>query len=311
MPKAGAGAREATLTLMANRHEPFKEIINRFGLLVSRQAELRAELPDFEAKGLVFEEERFLSGEPLLSGVDPALFAPGFKASALRLWPVMGVIFPALAEALAGLRDRIERDPDWVNSCLHAVIRGDAKTQDQLAAAAGVSPDFLFTAFLTALAPCIAASRSALLAPAQAELWRKAHCPVCGSNPDLATLENHPDPSEFLVSKSGEVWHHCPVCTHRWRFVRMECPGCGNQDHKTLTRFTVSDCPNELIYACEQCRQYLPCLDMVEKSENVDFDLAALGLVHLDAAAQSRGYTPLSPAPWSAFGFAQEKAKVS
>jgi FdhE protein len=73
----------------------------------------------------------------------------------------------------------------------------------------------------------------------------------------------------------------------------------------------VSDCPNELIYACEQCRQYLPCLDMVEKSENVDFDLAALGLVHLDAAAQSRGYTPLSPAPWSAFGFAQEKVKVS
>ena len=166
-------------------------------------------------------------------------------------------------------------------------------------------------ALRAAYGPCIAAQRPALLALAPANLWRNSHCPVCGSDPDLAVLENHPDPSEFLVSKSGELWHHCPVCAHRWRFVRMVCPGCGNQEHERITRFSLPDSPHEHIYACEDCQQYLPCLDTVENSAAVDFDLAALGLVHLDAVAQSRGYTPLSPAPWTALGLAEASSKAS
>lgn len=311
MPKAGASAREETLHLMANRHEPFREIINRFGLLLSRQAELRAELPLTGLDGVSCDEELFLGGEPLVSRVDPALFVPAFTAAALRVWPVMGVIFPALADGLEQLGLKAQTDRDWTIACLRAVAHGDESALDQGAAVVGANPEFLLSALFAAYAPCIAAIKSELLKLAPVELWRKAHCPVCGSNPDLATLENHPDPSEFLVSKSGELWHHCPVCSHRWRFVRMECPGCGNQDHTTLTRFVLPDSASELVYACEQCQQYLPCLDMIEKPVNVDFDLAALGLVHLDAAAQSRGYTPLSPAPWTAFGFAQDKAKVS
>jgi FdhE protein len=62
-----------------------------------------------------------------------------------------------------------------------------------------------------------------------------------------------------------------------------------------------------IIYACEQCQHYLPCLNLVENSQKINFNQAALNLVHLDAAAQSKGYTPLSPAPWAVFGFDQEK----
>lgn len=311
MHKARSDAMEATVNLMPARHEPFKEIINRFGLLLSRQTELRIQLPVLEVGNIACDEARFLAGESVLSSVDPALFASSFGASTLRMWPVMGVIFSALADGLARLSVKAEADLEWVNSCLHAVIRSDALLLEQVAAEAGVSPDFLFSALVTALAPCIAASRPSLLALAPVALWRKAHCPVCGSNPDLATLENHPDPSEFLTSKSGEIWHHCPTCTHRWRFVRMVCPGCGNQNHETLNRFAVPGAPHEYIYTCEECRQYLPCLDLVEKSDRIDFDLAALHAVHLDAVAQSRGYTPLSPAPWTALGLGQEQAQAS
>jgi FdhE protein len=166
-------------------------------------------------------------------------------------------------------------------------------------------------ALRAAYAPCIAAHKSVLTALAPVKLWRKPYCPVCGSDPDLAMLENHPDTSEFLVSKSGEIWHHCPTCTYRWRFVRMVCPGCGNQDHETLNRFSLPGSPREYIYACDKCRQYLPCLDLVERADAIDFDLAALNAVHLDAAAQASGYTPISPALWTALGFAEDTAKAS
>lgn len=311
MPTAGPNAREATLNLMAKRHEPFREIINRFGLLLCRQVELRAEIPPVDTNGVTCSEERFLGGEPLANFLDPALFMPGFRVSALRIWPVMGVIFPALTEGLSKLGTKAETDSDWTLTCLRAVAHGDGQALDQAAAQAGVSPEFLFSALSAAYAPCIAALKPALLPLAPVGLWRHPHCPVCGSDPDMASLENHPDPSEFLVSKSGEVWHHCPVCSHRWRFVRISCPGCGNQKHEQLTRFSLQGNSGEYIYACDECRQYLPCVDLVEKPGNVDFDLTALGLIHLDAAAQCKGYTPLSPAPWTTLGFVEEQIKAS
>lgn len=310
MPSTGIQTKESALNLLAKRHEPFQEIINRFGVLLCRQAELRTELPLADMGGVTVDEDRFLGGEPLVAFMDSELLIPAFKESALRIWPVMGVLFSAVSENLADLGRKLD-DQKWAGLCLRAVAHGDAEALDQASAQAAVSPEFLLTAVRAAYGPCIAAHKQALLALAPADLWRKAHCPVCGSDPDLSTLESHPDPSEFLVSKSGELWNHCPVCAHHWRFVRMTCAGCGNQDHKHMTRFFLPDAPRELIYACENCRQYLPCLNLVERSDKVDLDLAALGLVHLDAVAQSKGYAPMSPAPWTTLGLAEESAKAS
>ena len=311
MPSIGLKTKDAVLNDLASRHEPFSEIINRFGLLLCRQAELVSELPVVDVSGMTVDEDRFLGGESLVTRLDCQMLAPAFKASALRIWPVMGVLFTALAESLSGLGRILEEDLPWTNLCLRAVVHGDGEALDLAAAQAAVTPDFLLMALRAAYGPCIAAQKQALLPLAPADLWRKSHCPVCGSDPDLSTLENHSAPSDFLVSKSGELWHHCPVCAHRWRFMRMTCPGCGNQEHERMTRFSLPDSPHEHIYACEDCQQYLPCLDLLERSEAVDFDLAALGLVHLDAVAQSRGYAPVSPAPWTLLGLADTKAKAS
>ncbi|NCD25113.1 MAG: formate dehydrogenase accessory protein FdhE [Deltaproteobacteria bacterium] len=303
-------SKESIFNDLARRREPFREIIERFGLLACRQADLRAELPLLDINTSAYDEDRFLEGEPLIMFVDPGVFGSILSQAASRIWPVLGITFPALREALAALECKLA-DNALLESCLRAVVHGDGKALEQGAALAGVTPDFLLMALRAAYAPCIAAQKETLLAQAPATLWRKSYCPVCGSDPDLATLENHPDPSEFLVSKSGEIWHHCPVCSHRWRFVRMVCPGCGNQDHEQMSRLTASESSHEHIYVCDQCHQYLPCLDLVEKCDPIDLDLAALGLVHLDAVAQSRGYAPLSPAPWTALGLGADQAKAS
>ena len=295
----------------AANHEPFRDIIDRFSLLLGRQAEVRVTLPPVDLAGLVVDETTFLGGQPLIGFVAPDAFGPAFRESARGVWPVLGVIFPVLGEALASVTARLEADPDWVSLCLRGVAHGDAEALEHAAVQVGVGTDFLILALLAAYGPCAAAVASKLTALAPMDLWRKSHCPVCGSEPDIAMLENHPDPSEFLVSKGGQMWHHCPVCSHRWRFVRMCCAGCGNQDHETLTRFSLPGSPREIIYACEKCGQYLPCLDTVESFDRIDFDQAALKAVHLDAVAQSRGYTPVSPAAWAALGLADGQAKAS
>lgn len=311
MPSTGNPGMKAALQTTGTSHEPFREIIDRFGLLLGRQAETRNDLEPVDLTAFAPDEERFLNGEPLVNFLDTDLLQEAFRQAASRVWPVMGVIFPSLAESLTELGRKLGEVPSLSSQCLKAVVLGDVEALDAAAARVGVTPDFLLMALGAAYAPCIGAHRQALASKAPVELWRKPYCPVCGSDPDLAVLENHPDPSEFLVSKSGEIWHHCPVCTHRWRFVRLACPGCGNQDHQTMTRFTLPESQREHIYACELCRQYLPCLDLVEQASSVDFDRAALNAIHLDAAAQARGYLPLSPAPWVALGFAEEKAKAS
>lgn len=311
MPSTGSLGKEAVLKTTDTHLEPFREIIHRFALLLGRQAETRAALTPVDLGAFIVDETRFLDGEPLVGFLDVELFAVPFRQAASTLWPVQGVVFPSLGEGLAALGHRLEVDASWASKCLRAVALGDAEALQSAAALAGVTPDFLLLALRTAYAPCIAAHKEAMVSLAPVDLWRRPYCPVCGSDPDLAVLVNNPDPSEFLVSKGGEVWHHCPTCTHRWRFVRMVCPGCGNQDHKTMNRFSVPGSPREYIYSCDACRQYLPCLDLVERADAIDFDQAALQTVHLDAAAQARGYTPISPALWTALGFAEDTAKAS
>ena len=202
MPSTGIKTKESLLNHLAKRHEPFHEIISRFGLLLCRQAELRTELPLADFGAVAVDEGRFLGGEALVSFVDSEAFAVAFKAAALRVWPVTGVIFSALADSLADLGRKLDADPAWTSLCLKAVVHGEAEALETAAGQAAVSPDFLLMALRAAYGPCIAAQREALLALAPAKLWRNPHCPVCGSDPDLAVLENHPDPSEFLISKS-------------------------------------------------------------------------------------------------------------
>jgi FdhE protein len=311
MPSTEIQSRQTILNEMAGRHVAFREIIERFGMLLGRQAEVREELPVVKTAKCAYEEERFLGGEPLVAFLSPEEFGPSLRQAASKLWPLLGVVFPPLHDALESIGKRLGEDLSWLNLCLRAVVHGEEEALAKAAALAGVSPDFLLMALQTAYGPCIATQKEALLSLAPAELWRKSHCPVCGSAPDLATLECHSGQTDFLISKGGELWHHCPTCSHHWRFMRLECPGCGNQDHKTLVRFSLPDSPREHIYACEECRHYLPCLDLIESFDKVDLDVAALGLVHLDAVAQSRGYVPLSPAPWTALGLAASTAKAS
>lgn len=303
MTSTGTPHQESAVNNPTVHHQAFQKIIDRFGVLLRRQQELRSKLTVMDISITSIDDDQFLTGQPIVAFLAAQDFEPLMQKAAQDIWPVLSIIFPPLAESLGALGQRLETDAPWTELCLQAVVHGDAAALDQAATQAIVAPEFLLLALRAAYAPCIAAQKDMLGTMVSIDLWRYAYCPVCGSDPDLGFLKTQPEPSEFLVSKSGEMWHHCSTCTQQWRFLRMQCPGCGNKDHETLRRYSLPDHGHQIVYACKKCQQYLLCINTIDRADKLNLDFAALDLVHLDALAQSKGYTPLSPAPWTIFDF--------
>jgi FdhE protein len=58
------------------------------------------------------------------------------------------------------------------------------------------------------------------------ERWWRNCCPICGSEPYLAEFKE--DGARFLI---------CSSCGYEWRFNRLKCPFCENEDHEKLRYF--------------------------------------------------------------------------
>jgi len=121
--------------------------------------------------------------------------------------------------------------------------------------------------------------------------WEKGYCPICGSFPVLSTIQE----------KGGVRRLHCDQCGHGWRFSRVICPYCEYESMKEMTYFYVEDDPREAAYTCDQCKRYLVTLHQVSDLGVEDFDIAPLGLIHLDLIMQVRGLLPMATSEWNIF----------
>jgi FdhE protein len=297
---------EEGLGIHAKHHPPFRQLLVHFSKILRAQRDICANINIAFDATRFFNETASLAGEPLNMRLAPELFLSAFRQAAHDIWPVISEELPLLQPDLQKLFERLN-DDDWCLSCLAVAVRGDAAALQNAADMAGVEQDILLVAIRMAYAPCIASLRPILAEQPSVVLWRKCFCPICGSDPDIGTLELHPDENDYVVSQSGQSWLHCPQCGQHWRFTRVVCPSCGNQENDKLTRFSLPEIPYEYIYACDACHHYLPCLDLTavpESDRKPDLLFASLKLVYLDAIAQERGYRPLSPVPWNSFDFA-------
>lgn len=109
--------------------------------------------------------------------------------------------------------------------------------------------------------------------------WSRASCPVCGGFPDLAALE----------AESGERYLLCSRCDHEWRYRRLGCPFCGNDDASMLGYFPAGP-GGYRVSVCEGCRRYLKTVDRREMWEGKPLALERILTVGLDVAAAGRGY---------------------
>jgi len=110
---------------------------------------------------------------------------------------------------------------------------------------------------------------------------RSGSCPVCGNLPRFSCLDAE-DAVRTLV---------CGMCETSWRYRRIGCPFCGNEDQKKLRHFTVGKEPGYRVDVCDECKRYLKQVDL-RKVRDEDAALADLDIAsaRLDLLAWREGY---------------------
>jgi len=249
-----------------------------------------------------FDAEAFGAGTPLLAGLMTKEFEELFLESACVMLPAIQAEFPLVARFAVALNAALEGRPGFAAQCAAAVLSGDELALDAAAEQADIPAHALYFLLQEVMRPCLRRASATLGKLADNELWFKSHCPVCGSRPDMGYLKEKSDSSEYLVSKSGRLWLHCSMCGHGWRFVRLVCPSCGQQDHERLEVLFDQERPEERVHACMDCKRYLPVADLTKWQGPFNPELASLGLVHLDILAQEKGYLPMVQRPWNTLG---------
>jgi FdhE protein len=269
-----------------------------FVALAAARRDIAAGLPQ-GLFAVAYDPDRFAAGETLLADVEPAVLVPGFLAAAERLLPAMAGIFPALSREAGALGQFLAQGPRLAGALVAAFFADAAEDFLALGTEMGIRPETLLFLTQEIVATVLRAEAPGIAALADDALWRKSHCPVCGSAPDLGLLKEQPEPSEFLIAKAGRLMLHCSLCGHLWRFPRLTCPTCGETDHEKLELFMPEGRARERIHACTACRRYFVVTNRVDSDLAFDPDALGPALAHLDAAARERGYEPVCVTPWN------------
>lgn len=120
--------------------------------------------------------------------------------------------------------------------------------------------------------------------------WDKGYCPVCGSYPAVSIIHE----------KGAQRWLHCSDCGHEWRFSRVICPYCEHQaKQEGMNYFYVDGNDKEAAFICDTCKKYLITLNRLDNPGDNDPEVMAMGLSHLDALMQEKGFSPAKNCFWN------------
>ena len=109
-------------------------------------------------------------------------------------------------------------------------------------------------------------------------------CPCCGQRPIASVLRQ-----EYEGARRSLV---CSLCHWEWKFRRILCASCREENFDSLPVFHVAEFPHLRIETCDKCGSYLLCVDMTRDPKAVPEvdDIAALPL-HI--WAREEGYRRL------------------
>ncbi|HNQ02968.1 MAG TPA: formate dehydrogenase accessory protein FdhE [Syntrophales bacterium] len=110
--------------------------------------------------------------------------------------------------------------------------------------------------------------------------WNEGYCPVCGRMPKIG----------HLVDKEGKRHLFCSQCGFEWRFRRVKCPFCGNEEQQSLSYFTVEGDERYRVDVCDVCKHYIKTLDFRNAGEEAILDVEDVATLHLDMLAHEEGY---------------------
>ncbi len=164
------------------------------------------------------------------------------------------------------------------------LVEGDKEYLDSISGKTGLNKWLLTFLAESSINPLLEAYAEKLKGYVDQEIWFKGYCPICGSQPVIGELRNTEglEGARFLV---------CSSCSFKWRFKRLACPFCGNEDHKKLRYFnTEADGKGYRVDVCEECKKYIKTIDTGALGEGAILLVEDIATLHLDIIAQKEGY---------------------
>jgi formate dehydrogenase maturation protein FdhE len=116
---------------------------------------------------------------------------------------------------------------------------------------------------------------------------RENRCPFCGGLPQVSSLRIT-EPS----SESGNRDLICAVCTTTWRFRRVACAFCNEEQPTKLGYFHTPEYDHVRIESCDTCNRYIKGIDLTRLGFAVPL-VDELAAAALDVWARERGFTKI------------------
>jgi len=108
--------------------------------------------------------------------------------------------------------------------------------------------------------------------------WERNYCPVCGRRPLLAQLRKE------MEGRSRYLF--CGGCGTMWRYARMGCAYCGNEDLNKMHILEPEGASVMRLDVCDKCHAYLKTYGEEGEEEIYLRDWAT---VHLDLLGEEKG----------------------
>jgi len=264
---------DEALSKAAKKDKDLAPYIELQRTLLQLQEEARKNLPavldapDGQALG-----QRLAEGKPVLEFAHLGLEAERFARLASR-------VSQALRDGEVELADAAPPDSDaeWLalaesrfaTKTLAGAERGEAADTTLAEAAADL-----------ALRPYLEWAAAQLLDSIDLAAWKHGSCPICGGEPDFASLD----------TESGARRLLCSRCTTEWTYRRVGCPFCGTSDHTKISYHPSEDGAYRL-YVCEECKRYLKTIDLRQVNHEVLLPVERVTSLALDVAARQKGYS--------------------
>jgi len=201
-------------------------------------------------------------------------------------WSEFRLLFRQVAEVLhrAGAIDApdqarlqvLVRDALQLEACARDYYRRTARP-DRLEPPPAGQPALIDEVLALALRPFLTRCADAWMPGLELAGWQRGYCPLCGFEPDLATLTAH---DRFLI---------CGRCAAQWPLPAPTCPFCGEGRSSAITSFASRD-GRYRVYGCNTCRRYLKAYDGRGADRPVLPVVDTIATLPLDAAAMQQGY---------------------
>jgi len=170
-------------------------------------------------------------------------------------------------------------DDTWSREVFTAVLKNDDTALVGIAGDVHLEAQALKFLVQIALTPSIHALRDFYAPQIDTETWDHGYCPFCGSLPSISFLD-----------KTSKRYMHCELCGLEWRFPRLKCPFCNNDDHKKLGYFDVENQEGLRVDFCRQCGRYIKTVDKRIFEKAGPMELENLATLHLDILAAKEGF---------------------